>query len=251
MGESPIIFHEQYEKISDDIMYLGTNTILRMNVILAKKLDDGRRYPYHKEYMYETNKYIDTKNILTLRRGFDYYLSIENIKSLYNTEKEFIMIRVQDMIFIRQQLKIVYKWFVSDNCNVFAISDNKLIILDKVQPIVICGLASQKYISFEPTIIQYDDDNMIQGIRVHLSSDNNYVDMTIDRFMGFLYIINTINLYESAQLILNYIGRPDFGTNMIDYTKSDTSENFTRFRGNRQIPSTVRKKSFFDKVNEL
>ena len=39
-----------YDKLSDDVLYLGSNLFLRMNVSLSNKGDQDQRYHFHKEY---------------------------------------------------------------------------------------------------------------------------------------------------------------------------------------------------------
>ena len=245
------VLHEQYEKLVDDIYYLGNNVILRMNVTLAKKSEDGRRYYYHNEFMYKSNKYIDINELITLRRSFEYFLTLENIKYI-NGEKESIMIRVQDIINIRYNLNIVYQWFISKKYkNLFAYSKGNLIMLERVEPVIISGLALDKKIIIEPTIIQYDND-VYEGVRLFLNSNTNYIDIKVDRFMGFYYIINTIDMYQSAQLLLNYNGRPDFGNNIISFNNEYYDEyGSVEVKQDRQIANKLRKKSFFEKIDDI
>lgn len=247
------ITHNDYEKLVDDIYFLGNNTILRMNVILGKKLDDGRRYFYHSEFMYSTNKYIDTNRLITMRRSFEYYLTIENIKNTSDREKESIMIRVQDMLHMRHMLDKAYKWFTSDQFrDLFAYSKSKLVILGKIDPIIISGLPAGKKITIEPTVVQYDS-SYYEGVRIYLNNNNNYIDMTVDRFMGLIYLINTIDLYQSAQLLLNYHGRPELGEHVVTFndTNGVDDSSFVQAKANRQIPLKNKQKSYFDKIDEL
>lgn len=246
------ITHEQYEKLVDDIYFLGNAVVLRMNVILAKKLEDGRRYYYHNEFLYTTNKYIDTNQIVTMRRSFDYFLTIENNKYI-DGEKESIMIRVQDILFVRNLLSIVYAWFTTERFrNLFAYSKGKLVLVDRVDPVVIDGLPLEKCLIFEPTVVTYNDKEF-EGVRMYLNSKSNYVDMSVDKFMGLYYILNTIDLYQSAQLLLNYHGRPQMGTHITIFNDNDVVDDFgyTDIKQNRQLPNKQKQKSFFDKIDDL
>ena len=47
----------QYEKISDDVCFLGNNALLRFNVSLARKDKSNNRNHYHTEYVYDGDKY--------------------------------------------------------------------------------------------------------------------------------------------------------------------------------------------------
>lgn len=249
-----------YDKISDDLAILGPNVVMRFNVTMSKALADGTRSHYHKEYEYKTNKYTDVDTLLTIRRSFDYYLTIENFRNNEFGVKEFIMIRIQDILYVREQVNEATKWFRDAKySNLFARKDNKVVIVDRVEPIYISGLVNDKYMILEPTVINYGNDVSSPGIRLYLASKSNYVDMTIDKFMGIVYILQSINMYQSAQILLNYLQRPDFGTNVYAYGNSNAKlsendedkEQVEIKSNNRQIGNNVRKKSFFDKMDDL
>lgn len=246
-----------YDKISDDLCMLGFNTVLRFNVILSKSTQDGKRYHFHHEYEYDTNKYTDTKNLITIRRQFDYYLSIENFRQNEFGQKEFIMIRIQDILYVREQLKKATEWFrSSEYANLYGMKGNMTILLRTVEPIHILGLAGDKYISLEPCVISYEEGKSISGIRMFLSSNNNYIDMSVDKFMGVVYLIDSINMYESAQLLINYLQRPEYGTNLHSFGNnknvSEVEEGCIEVKTeSRRIENNKKQKSFFDKMDSL
>lgn len=246
-----------YDKISDDLCFLGYNTVFRFNVVLSKASQDGKRNHFHQEYEYNSNKYIDTNKLITMRRQFDFYLTIENLRQNDFGVKEFIMIRTQDILFVREQLHEASRWFRDVQYeNLFARKDNKTILLGNVQPIYINGLASDKYIKLEPTILNYDETSA-PGLRMYLSSPDNYVDMTLDRLMGFIYLINSINMYESAQLLLNYLQRPELGTNLHTFDNRnnvpdiDEEAGFVEMKSENRIIGGSKRKSFFDKMDGM
>lgn len=249
---------KMYEKITDDVYDIGFNVKLRFNVALAKKQSDGTRYHYHQEYKYSTNKYIDTNSVITMRRSFDFYLSIENLKEIDNIPKEFIMIRVQDIINVQNQFRNAANWFNGDIYpNLFAYENNKLRMLGKPNDIVIRNLALDKFIILQPIIIRYDENNETTGVRMYLNSYSNFVDINIDRFMGLVYLLNTINMYQSAQLLVNYLQRPPLGEGLHEYSSfRDIPEQIeegtieTKAKG-RTINNRNKQKSFFEKIEQL
>lgn len=252
MFNNPITFN-RYDKLTDDLYMFGLNTILRFNVSLSKKGEDGNRYHFHKEFEYMSEKY--NERIISMRRSFDFFLSIENLKPAENGIKEFIMIRVQDMYHVKDRLHAASKWFLSKEFeNLYAHKKGQLVMLGKVEPIEITCLAMDKYLILEPIICKYENRSD-RGIRLYLSSPNNYVDMNVDRFMGLLYLIDSINMYESAQLLLNYLQRPEFGTNMYQFNSSENNEMKNGFveskNNNRKIPVKGKQSSYFDKFDEL
>ena len=115
--EIPAYIHDDYEKVTDDLMYLGYSVdlkcgyVLRFNVILAKATKDGKRIPVHTEYRYETRKYTNALAGNTMRRHIDFYMSIEALYKDSSGNKDFVMIKMQDMIYLRSQLKIAMSWF--------------------------------------------------------------------------------------------------------------------------------------------
>lgn len=243
-----------YDKISDDLCLLGFNTVLRFNVALSKTTQEGKRYHYHQEYEYNTNKYIDTNKLITMRRQFDFYMSIENLRQNEFGIKEFIMIRIQDILYVREQLHNVVRWFRDKEfSNLFAMKGNKHIILGNVEPIYINGLVNDKYLKLEPIVLTYNEMTST-GVRLYLSSPDNYIDISLDKFMGVIYLIDSINMYESAQLLLNYLQRPEFGTNLHSFDNnlrvSDIDENngFIEMKNNKREIGNKKQKNFFDKL---
>lgn len=256
MLKCPITFNH-YDKISDDLYFLGMNTVLRFNVTLSKKTEDGKKYSFHHEYIYDSNKYIDYNQLGTIRRQFDFFLTIENLKKNQDGIKEYIMIRVQDIIYIQDCFNEASMWFRDKKYrNLFASKDNKIIMLGKVDPIIIGGLPMDKYMTLEPIVINYENNISLTGVRLTLSSSSNYVDIPVDRFMGLLYLINNINMYESAQLLLNYMQRPEYGTNSYSFERefdmSQEHSDFVETKSKRKVQvNNKRQKSFFDKMDEL
>lgn len=244
----------QYEKITDDLCILGINTILRFNVSLAIKTQDGIKKLFHSEFEYKAKKYTNLNTVCSIRRSFDYYLSIENLRANQDGIKEFIMIRIQDILYVREQFELATKWFRDSKYeNLFAMSKGRLVMLGKVEPIKILGLAMDKSLMLEPIIINYDDNNQTTGVRLYLSSRDNYVDMSVDKFMGIVYLLSSINMYESAQILLNYLQRPELGTNSYNMNNREEdiiedgyieTKNNTRKINNKQ-------KSFFEQMDEL
>lgn len=247
------ISYIDYDRLSDDLLFLGNSTVVRFNVTLAKVSNkDGTKVHYHREYRYPSSKYADADTAITMRRSFEFYLSIDRL----DAREASVMIRVQDIILLRAKLNEAASWF---NDNTFGIKNRKLYIINRPNPAIITGLPDNKSIMFEPIVIEWENDNVQQqGIRMTLTDSNIYTDITIDRFYGFVYLINSINMYESAQLMINYLGRPEFGTNMTEFENNnfltdhyETVEPENIVSKNREIKNKPRNKSFFDKVDEL
>ena len=229
-----------YDKISDDLCWLGNKCIVRMVVKLANKNKDGDRNHFHREYKYPST-YNNKREVLTIRRSFDYYISIDNLDS-----KDSILITIRDILLLRAQINEVYKWFYD---RTFALKNNKMIILEKKKPLVVEGLIGGKYLMFEPIIHTDWEEKQSKGVRITLGNPEVFTDVPVNVFVGFMYLINSIDMYGSAQNLINYIGHPDFGTNLLTFEKSEyvSGENINNnVIKERTITPKKQQKSFFD-----
>lgn len=210
----PAFVHDDYERITDDLVWLGYSQdskcsyILRFNVSLANTTRDGKRIPFHTEFRYATRKYTNVFAGNTIRRHITYYMSIESSKQDEFGNKDFIMIRPCDILYFREQLEPVYGIFKDGT---FGYKDNKLIIYGKHE-FIINGLAQNKYIMIKPVVIDLKGE-LLAGVKFILNNGNSF-DMTMDTFFEFYYTILSIDMYNAASTLMNYFGRPEFGTNM-------------------------------------
>lgn len=234
-----------YDKISDDLCWLGNRCVVRMVVKLANKAKDGTRYHFHKEFKYQSS-YINNPELITIRRSFDYYISIDHLESTDGG----VMITIRDILLLRMKVSEVFNWFYD---NTFAIKKGKMIILEKKQPVFIDNLVGNKSIIFEPIIYTDFEDKQSKGVRVTLNN-SNFTDVPANAFAGFVYIINSIDMFTAAQNMINYIGHPDFGTNLYRFERSEYvgKEDIT---GNvikeRTIKGKTDNRSFFDKMDNM
>lgn len=235
---NPIVY-DQYDRISDDIFFLGQNCVLKFNVSLSRAYEDKRNH-FYKEFEYGS-KYSDGPNtLLSIKRSYDYYLSLENNVKPDNTEKCFIKIGPSEYYLFKNGLDVVCSWFQSEEYNnLFQFIDDKLRVCEPIPEYQI-RFPYSKYLKFRPLIIQKiinDLDNQ-PGVSVELSDPDNIVVVPIDRLMGLEYIISTFNMVLSAQTMLNFIGMPDPGKNR--YTVNTTRSYKPSING-RQIPGLINK----------
>lgn len=246
----PLVAYDDYDKIIDDIVYLGSKLYLRMTVVLSNKYDkDGQfcRESFHKEYRY-ASKYSKSKLVTIKRSSFEYYLSLDKTDT-----KASIWIRPQDIIILRMKLSEVSSWFTDDT---FAIKNGSLIVYKRKPSILIKKLMFDKYLQFDPVVIIWENTGeQVQGVRITLGDQNEFVDVSMNKFYALLYIIQSINMYESAQLLLNYIGRPENGTNLVDFEENSMLRSYEQEEkdmigvDNRTIGK--QKRSFFDKLEDM
>lgn len=203
---------KNYAKISDEI-FASNNISLKMNVNLIKEIpvQDGtkRRKLFHLEFGYKDKEGSD---VYSIHRSFDYYLSIENTAKLSDGYKEFIRIGITEIDNFRLEFSKVFRWIHDENLFVTD-SNGRLYINKDIKPIFIGGLPPKnKFIAFEPAV--GDIDNPFKAIKIVLNSQSNVILMPINKFMGFYHVIMNINLYNAAQNIVNYFGRPAYGSNL-------------------------------------
>ena len=199
----------KYDKISDDVYTIGPNVILRFNVSLSKISMDNKRYHFYKEFEYNTRAQgIDS--LVTVKRTFDYYLSIENVQKDRETDdKAFIRIGVYDIYKLKGQLDTVISWFTDKKYkNLYVKDKGKLILTNPIPDSTVGGYPQNKYLRFYPTILDKGEgiDKLQPGVLLELSSVNNCIAMTFERFMGLYYTISNFNMYLAAQNLVGYLG---------------------------------------------
>lgn len=208
------IAHKNYRKITDDLMWLSSKWMLKFTTLLTKKTEKHGEQNYHKEYGY----YKGGDYCVNINRSFDYFLSIESIdKNSISNMKDSINIRQTDMYALKFKLNQVAEWFTAEhNQGLFAKKDGKIFMPRGVNPIRLSGLAFNGYMEFEPVVCNYDNGEQSIGVRVYINSETNGFYMEISKFLGFKDFIENFNMYQSAQLMLNYLQRPEYGEYLYD-----------------------------------
>lgn len=219
-GVKPIIKHNQYEKIVDDILVLGSNAILRFNVILAKYSNRFGRVNYHQEFEYY-NREAGTPTI-TMRRDFDFYFSIENIRTDSDVPiRQFIMITINDISGFQLFMQDVIRWFDDPAYDGLYVTDSnkkELVMTKQISPIFINLPPGNSYIMAEPMVYVNRYNSQSPGVRLYLSSETNYVEIPLNTIRGLKALLDHTDMYNCACSLINYIQRPDLGTNLVSYS---------------------------------
>ena len=216
------IIHNDYDKISDICMWLSKDYVLKFNVVLNKRTTGNNTSNYYKEFGYN----VDNEFRVNISRNFSYYLTIEAVKKLSNGWKHKVHIGVNDIYFVQYKLQEIVSWFTSEKYkSLFVKTNNKIKISIKVEPAII-KLQYDEYLEVEPSIITYNNGEQVIGVRIYVSSDYNSFFMDLNTLLSFNYFISTFNMYQSAQLMLNYLGRPANGTNHTRYNNKKTPQGF-------------------------
>ena len=203
------MIHDKYNKIIDNVYNICYGLSIKMNVLLAKKQADGKRYSYHHEYEYRMGRY-NVQNLRTIKREFDYFLSIE-INNPYDMIKDSIRIYPQDIMPIRTQLQNLYSKFYNYFNNNIGDQYGSLAIKNQIIDLVALEL-------------EKDNGEIYNGIRMYFPDYGTYFDVSLERFSGLAYTFQCINMYEAAQNMINYIGYPEYGYNLTNYTNNNHME---------------------------
>lgn len=215
------IIHNTYDKISDMCMWLSKEYVLKFNVILNRRTGNDP-VNYYKEYGYNVNNEFR----VNISRDFTYYLSIESIKKTSTGRKYMVRIGINDIYFVQYKLKEIVSWFTSETYKSLFIKNNNQIKISMKIDSAIIKLHYDEYLEIEPSIITYNNGEQVIGVRIYVSSDYNSFFMDINTLLSFNYFISTFNMYQSAQLMLNYLGRPENGTNHIEFNNTKSPQGF-------------------------
>lgn len=190
----------KYDRITDDLYYLGKNVVLKFTVGLAY-YKDGERYFFHNEYEYQR----ENQNVVSIKRRYDYYLALEN-SSIEN--KEFIIIAPKDFIKFRKAIQTALSWFQDTKYSkLYATNKGKLIMTSPIPSCEINSFPGGKYIKLDPVIIDFGiaKEDKQPGVCLTLSDPNNYVNMSVDTLTGLDYILSCVNMISMAQSMISAI----------------------------------------------
>ena len=223
MREMCRIVHNDYNRISDKVMWLSPEYLLKFNVDLyinrqARSQNDKSRSNFHKEIGYT----FDNEHRVKINRDFTYYLSIEPTRN--NGPNRKVNIGPKSIYFLKYKLETVIESWFSNNNSPFSRQNGHLFIPTDPGSIKVL-LDFDGYLEFEPTVLQINGQEMT-GVKIFVNNDNDFFMMPIDNFLSFKYCIDNFNLYQSAQLMLNYVGRPDNGTNYIEMQPAEAPKGF-------------------------
>lgn len=245
------ISNKDYEKISD-VVYGNGRFIIKLNVKLNSYSDSKGRINYHKEVGYFYDK--ANQVVYNMTRTFEYYLTIEDYRGAY------VMIGINNYLGLLSMLDDIFRWFVDKTFNgLFGRKeDGELIVNRAVTPIKIEYLPMGKWLEAIPKAIAFPNGDYATGVRLYLSSYDNYVDITFEEFQGILYILKNLNMFQSAQNMINYLQRPAYGTNLYSMQNiKDTGSIDDRIDQDQQVRGVEGRKvptkntSFFDRMDEL
>jgi len=202
--------YTDYDKITDTLMYLSNDLVLKFSVILSKSVSktDKTRKHIHSECIY-SSKYIGIDNAISISRLMNTYYFIIDIKNDFLGS---IVLRPGDIEILKMLLdQRVLPWFFGNKI-AFQIKENKL-YLGEYGETVMFTQSDYKYIGFTPIVITYEDGQSKQGIRITVNTQDKFADIDIDQFMTFVNIIKCTDMYNAACNLVNYVKMPPYGIN--------------------------------------
>ena len=201
------IKYSDYNRMSDVIYSVGRQLLLKMNVTLSYiSTTDKRKVEFHRE--------VENANGIKMNRHFQYFMSIEKLGDDYTS----VMFRPQDMFHVLDKFKEAAEWFKRTEERLYIVKKHNLVLLKGVvEPVLIKGLADNRYIVIEPIVYQFDEASpQSPGVRITLGPSNAFVDLDVDMFYGLYYSVQSVSLFQCAQNMVNYLGRPEFGHNLMN-----------------------------------
>ena len=230
-----------YNKITDDLMMLGTNMVVRMNVMLYSSSEKKGRKSFYSEV-----QYIDPRSGMITRkmhRGYDAYLSIETLRAV-NGFKEYTILRGKEIEMIRSSggLDIIADMTV--NCSNFYEERNDKIYLTKnIGKEIRMNTEKKQTLTLIPTLTQKFNDELAPTVDIVLNNNVKVASTASwNQLYGLIYILRNVDIYTYAATMMNFIPRPDVGTNI--YNMVPTYEEANKYGYKRQVKTFKKNKSY-------
>ena len=247
----PAIFF-QYEKISDTLAYLGNGVNLKFSIDLGfkNKADGGKRFQYG-EYRYQSNKYTNISNLITVKRRFKPYLSIEYPGVNGSTEN--VYIPPSAILGMREKFnkfdKYITKAFRLDNNNKLVLIQDK-IVSSKSTPYPGNEIEIHQDMYYPPQDNRSVKEHSEIGVRMILNRSYSFT-MSITMWKEFLYYIMTCDMYGwgtasadslYSKMIGNFISEMDDYGNFVQLNQPDCD---VTIRGSKPISREEKINDFF------
>lgn len=210
MDDDSILF-ENYNKIRSTFCWLPNNLIVRVNTSLYRNTKSGGRTSYHSEIKYFNQRANDS--CVNIDLHVDTFISIEPLKS--SGDKDICYIRSQDIIQMRNILDDIIFKYNTKYSDIFYIEDgvykiNKSILEDQYYK---CSYGELFFVSniIDKKNPQGGIDKI--GVITLKLSNKTFSDLDLTSLHLFREALN-VNLFMYGQMMLNYLQRPENGTNI-------------------------------------
>lgn len=200
-----------YDRIADTLMWLGSSTYqLQFVLSMAHKDRGGNRRFFHTENTYGS-RYPGVYDAHSIRREMNYYFCISDIKVFASG----IILAPRDVFALLNIIETkIFPWYYGKNSVYKIIKDgdlDRLQIVGKYTPAYFPK--DDKFIRFEPIVYRLENNMYMQGTRMFINTDENFVDLTLDSFTGFYYILKNTDMYSAACNLATYVKTKPYGIN--------------------------------------
>ena len=224
----------KFEKISDDIIHMGRCLMIRICANLAK-VNNGTRYFFYKEYEYQIGRY----KKVSIKRGFDYYISIEEVVKPKDRDKLFIRIGPAEYYGFMELVNEAIKWFTSSKYSkLYAKKGGELVFSTPTIPSkTLSGLPMGISITFAPHILD-NGKEFKPAIKITVDNTKDILDyyMSVDNLFAIYGSLVNYNMFISAQIMVSSLGIP-LGTNRIDLQDELNSNPLPELEVEKSIPN--------------
>lgn len=194
--------------------------MIRICANLAKTINNNRVY-FYKEFEYQIGNY----KKVSIKRGFDYYISIEELVKPKDRDKVFIRIGPSEYYGFMDLIQEAMKWFTSSKYSkLFAKKGGELVFTGSTPSKTLTGLPMNLSLTLSPCIV---DTGKEFKPAVQITVDNNIDDlidfyMSVDSLFGVYGALVNYNMFMSAQIMVSSLGIP-LGTNRVDLSDESNS----------------------------
>ena len=198
-----------YDRITDTIMYLSDSIMLEFIVVLGYKKKDNTKAFFHSEWEKISSYRLEDVSRTIRRRPKRFYYSL-TVRDSFDAS---IALKPEDVYILNKTIDDkVLPWFFG-NTRIFDIIEDKLIIKGEYKP-YIYPQSEYKYLTIVPVVLDMGNGQYKEGVRMYLSSKNIFCDITIDTFLGFIFILKNTDMYNLCSSMMNYVKMAPYGINM-------------------------------------
>lgn len=228
MAEKPFTFIN-YDRISDTLMFLSPGVTLKFVVDLTRLDRFDNEKSFHSETKFQSKKF--GRDSYSITRSYNCYYAI-NFKDDFSLG---CMLRPADVQVLNMLIDTsIMPWYVGNN-RVFNMIEDKMVI-NKPYTDVTLPLSEVAYIRFNPVVINYEESNSYkEGIRLEINGRDNCIDITLDKFMEFVYIMQNTDMITLASTMLTYVKCPPYQVNASNFGGGGLNSNrggYTKNKGN-------------------
>lgn len=226
------------ERITRTIFTPARNLLIKHQVVFGKKdRDTQQRKGELMKYDFKSEKYSNASTLSSLFLETSDFIFLEKISYDKEIENEKIYISYPHLFKVKRGLKDALRWFYDDEYENLFIHKNGNILFNsdyETERILISGLIGQKSLTLIPDVIVIDEVEY-EGLLVYFNTDDDLVRMTIDQLEAMYDFFITFNLYQSSQLLINYVSQ-------INPENLNFNASYGRGRGYHSKELTLRKK---------